>query len=83
MPGSSDDSDVTQPLNSTTVQQLTLTNSNAKFPYLVKEEYELWSMKMQSWIAKFDYHLWKIVLKGNSPKKTTRDPDGNIILNEP
>ena len=54
MPGPDDETDVTQNQNTTSFQQLTLTNSNAKFPYLKNaEEYELWSMKMQNWITKY------------------------------
>nr|GEY75984.1 serine-threonine/tyrosine-protein kinase catalytic domain-containing protein [Tanacetum cinerariifolium] len=47
----------------------TLSSSNAKFPYLKKEEYETWAMKMEYWIINTDHNLWKIILNGNSKKK--------------
>ncbi|GJY61086.1 hypothetical protein Tco_0461743 [Tanacetum coccineum] len=46
-----------QQYNSTTVS-----SSNAKFPYLKKEEYETWAMKMEYWIMNTDHNLWNIVL---------------------
>ena len=47
----SDASEVNQLNNNNTLtqqlQQLTITSSNnAKFPYLKKDEYEIWAMKM-------------------------------------
>ncbi|GJV97526.1 hypothetical protein Tco_1549103 [Tanacetum coccineum] len=50
-----------QQYNSTTVS-----SSNAKFPYLKKEEYETWAMKMEYWIMNTDHNLWNIVLQGNA-----------------
>ncbi|GKC59849.1 hypothetical protein Tco_1087447, partial [Tanacetum coccineum] len=46
----------TQTSQTTQTQQLqqyhttTISNNNAKFPYLKKEEYETWAMKMEYWI---------------------------------
>ncbi|GJZ13100.1 hypothetical protein Tco_0548330 [Tanacetum coccineum] len=46
----------TQTSQTTQSQQLqqyhttTVSNNNAKFPYLKKEEYETWAMKMEYWI---------------------------------
>nr|GEX87575.1 hypothetical protein [Tanacetum cinerariifolium] len=39
----------------------TLSSNNAKFPYLKKEEYETWAMKMEYWIMNTDHNLWKII----------------------
>ncbi|GJZ96766.1 putative ribonuclease H-like domain-containing protein, partial [Tanacetum coccineum] len=61
----------------------TVSNNNAKFPYLKKEEYETWSMKIEYWIMNSDHNLWNIVLNGNSRKKTRRDPKGNIMILPP
>ncbi|GJZ39507.1 ribonuclease H-like domain-containing protein, partial [Tanacetum coccineum] len=61
----------------------TVSNNNAKFPYLKKEEYETWAMKMEYWIMNSDHNLWNIVLHGNSRKKTGRDPKGNIMILPP
>ncbi|GKE23066.1 ribonuclease H-like domain-containing protein, partial [Tanacetum coccineum] len=57
-----------------------VSNNNAKFPYLKKEEYETWAMKMEYWIMNSDHNLWNIVLNGNSRKRTGRDPKGNIMI---
>ncbi|GJX18460.1 ribonuclease H-like domain-containing protein [Tanacetum coccineum] len=67
-----------QQYNSTAVS-----SSNAKFPYLKKEEYETWAMKMEYWIMNTDHNLWNIVLQGNSRKRTGRDPRGNIMILPP
>ncbi|GJY01224.1 hypothetical protein Tco_0359376 [Tanacetum coccineum] len=64
----------TQTSQTTQSQQLqqyhttTVSNNNAKFPYLKKEEYETWAMKMEYWIMNSDHNLWNIVLNGNSRK---------------
>ncbi|GKB40164.1 hypothetical protein Tco_0885106 [Tanacetum coccineum] len=76
----------TQTSQTTQTQQLqqyhttTVSNNNAKFPYLKKEEYETWAMKMEYWIMNSDHNLWNIVLNGNSGKRTGRDPKGNIMI---
>ncbi|GJY29222.1 putative ribonuclease H-like domain-containing protein [Tanacetum coccineum] len=61
----------------------TVSNNNAKFPYLKKDEYETWAMKMEYWIMNSDHNLWNIVLNGNSRKKTGRDLKGNIMILPP
>ncbi|GJY98116.1 hypothetical protein Tco_0515026, partial [Tanacetum coccineum] len=58
-------------------------SSNAKFPYLKKDEYETWAIKMEYWIMNTDHNLWNIVLHGNSRKRTGRDPRGNIMILPP
>ncbi|GJZ22169.1 anticodon-binding aminoacyl-tRNA synthetase, class 1a [Tanacetum coccineum] len=67
-----------QQYNSTTVS-----SSNAKFPYLKKDEYETWAIKMEYWIMNSDHNLWNIVLHGNNRKQTGRDPRGNIMILPP
>ena len=70
--------------NTTTIQQFVTTgNSNAKFPMLLRGEYEIWTMKMENWIKNTDHNLWNIVLKGNTKKKTTKDKNGNVIILPP
>ncbi|GKC64212.1 ribonuclease H-like domain-containing protein, partial [Tanacetum coccineum] len=64
-------------------QITTVTNTNAKFPYLKKGEYDIWAMKMQNFITNSDLPCWNIVLNGNSRKKTTKDSNGNIIICPP
>ncbi|GKA66060.1 hypothetical protein Tco_0765868 [Tanacetum coccineum] len=58
---------------------INVSSSNAKFPYLKKDEYETWAMKMEYWIMNSDHNLWNIVLHGNSRKRTGRYPRGNMI----
>ncbi|GJT66513.1 hypothetical protein Tco_1017993 [Tanacetum coccineum] len=78
-----------QPSQTTQSQQLqqyhttTVSNNNAKFPYLKKEEYETWAMKMEYWIMNSDHNLWNIVLNGNNRKRTGRDLKGNIMILPP
>ncbi|GJW22794.1 hypothetical protein Tco_0033416, partial [Tanacetum coccineum] len=38
----------------------TVSNNNAKFPYLKKDEYEVWAMKMEYWITNNDMNIWKL-----------------------
>ncbi|GJR24623.1 hypothetical protein Tco_0973150 [Tanacetum coccineum] len=64
-------------------QITTVTNTNAKFPYLKKGEYDIWAMKMQNYITNSDLPCWNIVLNGNSRKKTTKDSNGNIKICPP
>ncbi|GJS46000.1 ribonuclease H-like domain-containing protein [Tanacetum coccineum] len=61
----------------------TVSNNNAKFPYLKKDEYEVWAMKMEYWITNNDMNIWKVIQNGNSLKRTGRDRDGRVILFPP
>ncbi|GKF00624.1 hypothetical protein Tco_0027547, partial [Tanacetum coccineum] len=70
-------------LNNSNNITTTVSNNNAKFPYLKNEEYETWAMKMEYWIMNSDHNLWNIVLNGNSRKRTGRDPKGNIMILPP
>ncbi|GKA91456.1 hypothetical protein Tco_0813326 [Tanacetum coccineum] len=58
----------------------TVSNNNAKFPYLKKDEYEVWAMKMEYWITNNDMNIWKVIQNGNSLKRTGRDCDGRVII---
>nr|GEU86793.1 hypothetical protein [Tanacetum cinerariifolium] len=58
----------------------TLSSNNAKFPYLKKDEYEMWVMKMEYWIMNTDHNLWKIIQNGNNKKSLGRDSKGGIII---
>ncbi|GJX09504.1 reverse transcriptase domain-containing protein [Tanacetum coccineum] len=88
-PNHSQNSQHSQTSQTTQSQQLqqfhttTVLNNNAKFPYLKKEEYETWAIKMEYWIMNSDHNLWNIVLNGNNRKKTRRDPKGNIMILPP
>ncbi|GJS16659.1 ribonuclease H-like domain-containing protein [Tanacetum coccineum] len=64
-------------------QTATISANNAKFPYLKKEKYEIWAMKMEYWIQNADHNLWRIVQQGNSPKRLGKDAKGNTIVHPP
>ncbi|GJZ33342.1 ribonuclease H-like domain-containing protein [Tanacetum coccineum] len=57
--------------------------TNAKFPYLKKDEYEVWAMKMEYWITNNDMNIWKVIQNGNNLKRTGRDRDGRVIILPP
>nr|GEV29014.1 ribonuclease H-like domain-containing protein [Tanacetum cinerariifolium] len=61
----------------------TVSNNNAKFPYLKKDEYEVWVMKMKYWIINNDMNIWKVIQNGNNLKRTGRDRDGRVIILPP
>nr|GFA35451.1 putative ribonuclease H-like domain-containing protein [Tanacetum cinerariifolium] len=61
----------------------TLSSNNAKFPYLKKDKYETWAMKMKYWIMNTDHNLWKIIQNRNSKKSLGRDSKGWIIILPP
>nr|GEU43050.1 ribonuclease H-like domain-containing protein [Tanacetum cinerariifolium] len=89
MAGSDNDSDDASVHNEATNTQqqpniqpqiiTTVSNNNAKFPYLKKDEYEVWAMKMEYWITNNDMNIWKVIQNGNILKRTGRDYDGESI----
>nr|GEX83205.1 hypothetical protein [Tanacetum cinerariifolium] len=58
----------------------TVRNNNAKLPYLKKDVYEVWAMKMEYWITNNDMNIWKVIQNGNSLKRTGRDNDRGLII---
>ncbi|GJV64033.1 ribonuclease H-like domain-containing protein [Tanacetum coccineum] len=72
-----------QPQQFQQFQTATISANNAKFPYLEKEKYEIWAMKMEYWIQNADHNLWRIVQQGNSPKRLGKDAKGNTIVHPP
>nr|GEX42054.1 hypothetical protein [Tanacetum cinerariifolium] len=61
----------------------TVSNNNAKFPYLKKDKHEVWAMKMEYWITNNVMNIWKVIQNGNSLKRTRRDHDGRVIILPP
>nr|GEW78715.1 ribonuclease H-like domain-containing protein [Tanacetum cinerariifolium] len=61
----------------------TVSNNNEKFPYLKKDEYEVWAMKMEYYITNNDMNIRKVIQNGNSLKWTGRDRDGRVIILPP
>ncbi|GJY50954.1 putative ribonuclease H-like domain-containing protein [Tanacetum coccineum] len=92
-PGSDNESDDASVHSEATIPQqqqniqpqiiTTVSNNNAKFPYLKKDEYEVWAMKMEYWITNNDTNIWKVIQNGNSLKRTGRDRDGRVIILPP
>nr|GEV28867.1 hypothetical protein [Tanacetum cinerariifolium] len=58
----------------------TLLSNNAKFPYLKKDEYETWAMKMEYWIMNTDHNLWKSLPKDHMADFHHLDDAKNIWL---
>ncbi|GJW54157.1 xylulose kinase-1 [Tanacetum coccineum] len=57
----------TQTQNIQQIVTTTVSNNNAKFPYLKKDEYETWAMKMEYWIMNSE-HLCECVLNMNAKR---------------
>ncbi|GJW48879.1 hypothetical protein Tco_0080525 [Tanacetum coccineum] len=92
MAGSDNDSDDASVHSEATIPQqqqniqpqiiTTVSNNNAKFPYLKKDEYEVWAMKMKYWITNNDMNIWKVIQNGNSIEDWKRC-DGRVIILSP
>ncbi|GKC88504.1 hypothetical protein Tco_1149153 [Tanacetum coccineum] len=65
-----------------TGSSIAVSSSNAKFPYLKKEEYETWAMKMEYWIMNTDHNLWNIVLQGNEQIAVQQEIKARTILRQ-
>ncbi|GJR77703.1 ribonuclease H-like domain-containing protein [Tanacetum coccineum] len=78
---------LTEPQQEKTVSFTDTLEDNPKiqafFPYLKKDEYEVWAMKMEYWITNNDMNIWKVIQNGNSLKRTGRDCDGRVIILPP
>ncbi|GKC58444.1 retrovirus-related pol polyprotein from transposon TNT 1-94 [Tanacetum coccineum] len=63
-------------------QTTSISANNVKFPYLEKEKYEIWAMKIEYWIQNVDHNLWRIVQQGIA-KAMVKDCKGNTIVHPP
>ncbi|GJW69396.1 ribonuclease H-like domain-containing protein [Tanacetum coccineum] len=64
----------------------TQNNSLAKLPLLKQGEYDIWRLRIESYIQLQDYTLWEIIEEGNSFKpvaRTTTDEDGTSTTTIP
>nr|GEZ15195.1 xylulose kinase-1 [Tanacetum cinerariifolium] len=61
----------------------TVSNNNTKFPFLKKDEYEVWAMKMEYWITNNDMNILKVIQNGSSLKRTGRGSDEGLIILPP
>ncbi|GJU52604.1 ribonuclease H-like domain-containing protein [Tanacetum coccineum] len=50
--------------------------STVKLPLLKKDEYTIWSMRMEQYLTNTDYDLWQIIMNGDEPVQTTKDENG-------
>nr|GFA52045.1 hypothetical protein [Tanacetum cinerariifolium] len=50
--------------------------SSVKHHILKKGECTLWSMRIEQYLTNTDYGLWKVIMNGDEPVKTTRDENG-------
>ncbi|GJR23932.1 putative ribonuclease H-like domain-containing protein [Tanacetum coccineum] len=62
----------------TPTQQTPHTVSTIKLPILKKEEYDIWAMKMEHYLAHTDYPIWEVIQNGNGPVSITTDTQGQI-----
>ncbi|GKC86508.1 hypothetical protein Tco_1147157 [Tanacetum coccineum] len=70
------------PNSSQQFQTASISTNNAKFPYLEKDKYEIWAMKMEYWIQNADHNLWRIIQQGNSPKRLGKDAKEIQLIKE-
>ncbi|GJT61058.1 putative ribonuclease H-like domain-containing protein [Tanacetum coccineum] len=87
-PGSDNESDDASVHSEATVAQqqqniqpqiiTTVSNNNAKFPYLKKDEYEVWAMKMEYWITNNDMNIWKRESKARTTLLQSIPPDDHV-----
>ncbi|GJR61210.1 hypothetical protein Tco_1503372 [Tanacetum coccineum] len=48
-----------------------------------KEEYDIWAMKMEHYLAHTDYLIWEVIQNGNGPVSITTDTQGQIKVLPP
>ncbi|GJW29279.1 hypothetical protein Tco_0046154 [Tanacetum coccineum] len=67
----------------TPTQQTPYTVSTIKLPILKKEEYDIWAMKMEYYLAHTDYPIWEVIQNGNGHVSITTDTQGQIMVLPP
>ncbi|GJS74950.1 hypothetical protein Tco_0724831 [Tanacetum coccineum] len=84
MSGSQDETPPPPPSSSQTpTQQTPHTVSTIKLPILKKEEYDIWAMKMEHYLAHTDYPIWEVIQNGNGLVSITIDTSGQIKVLPP
>ncbi|GJW16321.1 putative ribonuclease H-like domain-containing protein, partial [Tanacetum coccineum] len=66
------------PQTQTPTQQAPHTVSIIKLPILKKGEYDIWSMKMEHYLAYTDYPIWEVIQRGNGHVSVLTDTNGVI-----
>ncbi|GKC43683.1 hypothetical protein Tco_1061405 [Tanacetum coccineum] len=64
-------------------QQAPHTVSTIKLPILKKDEYDIWAMKMEHYLAHTDYPVWEVIQNGNGPVSISTDTQGKIKILPP
>ncbi|GJW51871.1 putative ribonuclease H-like domain-containing protein [Tanacetum coccineum] len=88
-PGSDNESDDASVHSEATIAQqqqniqpqiiTTVSNNNAKFPYLKKDEYEVWAMKMEYWITNNDMNIWKMGMNNQTNIGIKKDNGYHVV----
>ncbi|GKF23534.1 hypothetical protein Tco_0075856, partial [Tanacetum coccineum] len=71
------------PPSQTPTQQTPHTISTIKLPILKKEEYGIWAMKMEHYLAHTDYPIWEVIQRGNGHVSVSTDTNGLIKVLPP
>ncbi|GJX57757.1 ribonuclease H-like domain-containing protein [Tanacetum coccineum] len=67
----------------TPTQQTPHTVSTTKLPILKKGEYDIWTMKMEHYLAHTDYPIWEVIQNGNGPVSITTNTSRQIKVLPP
>ncbi|GJR33102.1 hypothetical protein Tco_1109334 [Tanacetum coccineum] len=78
MAGSKDEIPPPPPPSQTPTQQTPHTVLTIKLPIFKKEEYDIWAMKMEHYLAHTDYPIWEVIQRGNGPVSVSTDTNGLI-----
>ncbi|GJY21563.1 ribonuclease H-like domain-containing protein [Tanacetum coccineum] len=71
------------PQTQTPTQQTPHTVSTIKLLILKKEEYDIWAMKMEHYLAHIDYPIWEVIQRGNGHVSVSTDTNGVIKVLPP
>ncbi|GJU12614.1 hypothetical protein Tco_1135010 [Tanacetum coccineum] len=61
-------------------QQAPHTVSTIKLPILKKDEYDIWAMKMEHYLAHTDYPVWEVIQNGNGPSGKAEEEEEDHAL---
>ncbi|GJU62288.1 hypothetical protein Tco_1244123 [Tanacetum coccineum] len=64
-------------------QQAPHTVSTIKLHILKKGEYDIWTMKIEHYLAHTDYPVWEVIQNGNGPVSISIDTQGQIKILPP
>ncbi|GJW29900.1 putative ribonuclease H-like domain-containing protein [Tanacetum coccineum] len=64
-------------------KQLLIRYQHQALPILKREEYDIWAMKMEHYLAHTDYPIWEVIQNGNGHVSITTDTQGQIKVLPP